>query len=324
MHVHLRNINEIHLYANNPRVNDQAVDAVAASIQQFGFRQPIVIDEQGVIIVGHTRYKAAVKLGLTEVPVHIALGLSPALAKAYRLADNKTATLSHWDEDRLALEVAELQKLDFDLDLTGFSSAELWPMLEPLNPEGLNDPDDIPEPPDAAISQPGDLWTLGHHRLLCGDAGKSEDVDRLLDGQPIHLVNTDPQYNVRLEPRSNNAIAAGLSSFPADAHPHYHSFDLARDAQKGKATHLKLRAKDRPLTNDFVSDAEFDHLLAAWFGKMARVLLPGRCFYIWGGYANCGNYPLVLKAHGLYFSQAIIWVKEHPVLTRKDYMGNHE
>ncbi|HMF17495.1 MAG TPA: DNA methyltransferase, partial [Gemmataceae bacterium] len=89
-------------------------------------------------------------------------------------------------------------------------------------------------------------------------------------------------------------------------------------------THKKLRAKDRPLANDFVSEKEFDHMLHAWFGNLARKLEPGRIFYVWGGYANCGNYPPVLKATGLYFSQAIIWVKEHPVLTRKDFMGNHE
>jgi DNA modification methylase len=165
---------------------------------------------------------------------------------------------------------------------------------------------------------------LGPHRLLCGDSSKTEDIDRLLNGAAIHLVNTDPPYNVMVEARSNNAIAAGLSSFPAGANPHYRGFDLARDAQKGQPTHAKLRPKDRPLANDFVSDEEFDRLLAAWFGNLARVLEPGRSFYIWGGYANCGNYPPVLKASELYFSQAIIWVKEHPVLTRKDFMGNHE
>ncbi len=132
-------------------------------------------------------------------------------------------------------------------------------------------------------------------------------------------------HHVRVEPRSNNAIAAGLSSFGTpDALTHHQGFDLARRPEIAKPTHTKLRPKDRPLANDFVSDDEFDKLLHAWFGNIARVLLPGRAFFIWGGYANCGNYPPVLKACELYFSQAIIWVKEHPVLTRKDFMGNHE
>ena len=139
----------------------------------------------------------------------------------------------------------------------------------------------------------------------------------------IHLVNTDPPYNVKVEPRSNNAIAAGLivRSQGTDASPEAR---LARHPGKSKPTQKKLRAKDRPLANDFVSDEEFDRLLDAWFGNIARVLVPGRGFYIWGGYANCANYPPVLEGTGLYFSQAIIWVKEHPVLTRKDFMGNHE
>jgi DNA modification methylase len=204
----------------------------------------------------------------------------------------------------------------------GFDQDELALLLDPGTKDGLTDPDDIPAPPDAATTKPGDLWVLGDHRLLCGDSSKPEDVDRLLGDETIQLVNTDPPYNVKVEPRSNNAIAAGLSSFPGATN--HQKFDAARHPGKVKATGKKLRAKDRPLANDFVSDQEFDRLLAAWFGNIARVLEPGRAAYIWGGYANCANYPPVLKATGLYFSQAIIWVKEHPVLTRKDFMGNHE
>jgi DNA modification methylase len=127
---------------------------------------------------------------------------------------------------------------------------------------------------------------------------------------------------VRVEPRSNNAIAAGLSSFSGATH--HQSLDLARHPKKSKPTQKKLRAKDRPLANDFVSDAEFERLLSAWFGNIARVLEPGRAFYIWGGYANLGNYPPFLKQHELYFSQGIVWDKQHPVLTRKDFLGCFE
>src|SRR6516225_5000015 len=212
--------------------------------------------------------------------------------------------------------------MDFDVDILGFSSEELRELLAAESPVNPGDPDWIPEPPDQATTQPGDLWLLGRHRLYCGDAGKAADVDFLLQGSAIHLVNTDPPYNVRVEPRSNNAIAAGLGG--AGATTHHQQLDVVRHPGKARRTTRKLRAKDRPLANDFVSDAEFERLLRSWFGNIARVLLPGRAFYIWGGYANCGNYPPVLKALELYFSQAIIWVKEHPVLTRKDYMGNHE
>jgi DNA modification methylase len=207
------------------------------------------------------------------------------------------------------LELAELQGMDFDLDLTGFSADELLQLLEPEGTEGQTDPDAVAEPPDEPTTQEGDLWLLGRHRLLCGDSSKAEDEDRLLDGAKVQLVNTDPPYNVQVEPRSRNAIAAGLSSF---------------EATGPQAAEPKMRARDRPLANDFVSEAEFGRLLHAWFGNLARVLEPGRSFYLWGGYSNCGNYPPVLKAVGLYFSQAIIWDKQHPVLTRKDYMGAHE
>src|SRR4029077_3284802 len=128
-------------------------------------------------------------------------------------------------------------------------------------------------------------------------------------------------YNVKVEPRSNNAIAAGLSSFEAT---HHQKLDVTRHPEKAKPTPPKLLAEDPPLANDFVSDDEFNRLLHAWFGNLARVLQPGRGFYIWGGYANLGNYPPVLKTCGLYFSQGIVWDKQHPVLTRKDFMGCFE
>jgi DNA modification methylase len=167
--------------------------------------------------------------------------------------------------------------MDFDLNLTGFSADELMRLLDSGTNQELTDPDAVPEPPDEPITQLGDLWLLGKHRLLCGDSSKPEDVDRLLDGAAIHLVNTDPPYNVKVEPRSNNARAAGLTSF-----------------EKTGAAVTQLRAKDRPLANDFVSDEEFEQLLRAWFGNLARVLLPGRAFYIWGGYSNIANYSPAL------------------------------
>jgi DNA modification methylase len=321
MKIELRKLAEIKPYSGNPRHNDNAVDAVAASIREFGFRQPIVVDPEGVIIVGHTRYKAALKLGLEQVPVHVAKDLTPEQIKAYRIADNKTADLSDWDYDLLPIELGELQACNYDLGLLGFDPDELARLLDPGVKEGLCDPDEVPAPPDEAVTRPGDLWLVGEHRLLCGDAGNAGDVDRLLDGAAIHLVNTDPPYNVKVEPRSNNAIAAGLSSFEVT---HHQKKDVVRHPEKAKPTGKKLRPKDRPLANDFISETEYDRMLHAWFGNLARVLQPGRAFYIWGGYANVANYPPVLKAGELYFSQAIIWVKEHPVLTRKDFMGNHE
>src|SRR5262245_62080347 len=207
MRIELWPLSRVRPYPGNPRINDGAVDAVATSIRQFGFRQPIVVDSEGVIICGHTRWKAAQKLGLDKVPVHVAKDLSPAQIRAYRIADNKTAELATWDAELLPIELAELRASDFDLGLLGFAPDELARWLgEDVKP-GLTDPDEVPEPPDEAVTRPGDLWLLGEHRLLCGDSASREDVERLLDGAAIHLINTDPPYNVKVEPRSNNAIA---------------------------------------------------------------------------------------------------------------------
>ena len=317
MEVKLENIDRIKPYEGNPRQNDRAVDAVAASLGEFGFRQPIVVDEAGVIIVGHTRWKAAKKLGLANVPVHVAKDLSAQQAKAYRLADNQTASIAAWDTDLLSIELKDLQVADFDLDLLGFNEGDLSVLLDNAI-DGLSDPDSIPAPPDEAVTQPGDLWILGSHRLLCGDSSKAEDVDRLLDGATIQLVNTDPPYNVGVASRSNNALAVS-----GDKPIGQQGMDRAIRGRT-RPTDEKLRPKDRSLVNDFISDEEFAKLLRAWFGNIQRVLEPGRSFYIWGGYSNIWNYPNALKESQLYFSQMIIWVKEHPVLTRKDFMGNHE
>ncbi len=346
MKIEMWDIGRVKPYEKNPRKNEGAIDAVAKSIQEFGFRVPIVVDGDGVIIAGHTRLKAAEKLGLAEVPVHVARELTPDQVKALRIADNKLHELSSWDMELLPIELADLQGVDFDLSLLGFSAEDLTALLAPEGTAGLTDPDEVPAPPDAATTVPGDVWVLGNHRLMCGDSGNAEHLDRLLAGAQIHLVNTDPPYNVKVEPRSNNAIAAGITSFSrredlqcershsergkkdrerlARKQTHHQKMDLARHPEKAQPTTRKMRAKDRPLANDFVSDDEFNRLLAAWFGNIARVLIPGGGFYIWGGYANCANYPPVLEACELYFSQAIIWIKEHPVLTRKDFMGNHE
>jgi len=332
--VQLRKIDDIRPYERNPRINDKAVDAVAASLAEFGFRQPIVVDEDGVIIVGHTRWKAAKKLGLDKVPVHVATDLPPEKVRAYRIADNKTGELAEWDLEILPIELNELRELasggGFDMDVLAFDDEELGQLLSQAEgvTEGLTDPDSVPEPPDDPITQRGDLWILGNHRLLCGDSGSVEDLDRLLasgDVPVVDLVNMDPPYNVKVEPRSATAIAAGLSSFQnKKAQLHHQGFDQARGVTDPKKAKKKMRAKDRPLENDFVTDEAFDEMLLAWFGNASRVLKAGGSFYIWGGYANLGNYPAPLKAAGLYFSQGIVWDKQHPVLTRKDFMGAFE
>ena len=307
----------LNLDPDNARLHpDENIDAIMKSLAEFGQDQPLVVQKQGMIVrKGNGRLQAALRLGWEWIAAFV-VDEGDVRAAARAIADNRTAELASWDEEKLAQLLQSIREAgEIDLEVTGFSQAEIDNLLLEV-PEA----DEVPEPRDEPITRPGDLWILGNHRLLCGDSSKPEDVDRLLAGVPIHLVNTDPPYNVEVEPRSNNAIAAGLSSF--ERTKHHRSTDSARHPE-AKGTRKKLRAKDRPLANDFVSDEEFDHLLRAWFGNIARVLEPGRAFFLWGGYSNCGSYPPALRDSGLYFSQAIIWVKEHPVLTRKDFMGNH-
>ncbi|MFO0083750.1 MAG: ParB N-terminal domain-containing protein, partial [Phycisphaerales bacterium] len=184
MNIETLPIDAVKEYDRNPRtISDAAVDAVAKSIEAFGFKIPILIDADGVIIAGHTRLRAARKLGLKEVPTIRADDLTSDQVKALRIADNKVASLTSWDMELLPIEFADLKGVDFDLALLGFSAEDLAAIMAPAGNEGLVDPDDVPAPPDAATTVPGDIWVLGNHRLICGDSSKPEDLDRLLDGQ---------------------------------------------------------------------------------------------------------------------------------------------
>ena len=161
MNISMRKLADVLPYANNPRLNDHAVDAVAASIREFGFRQPLVVDRNNVIVVGHVRYKAALKLGLEEVPVHEAVGLTPLQITAYRIADNQSATIADWNLELLPLELEDLRAQDFDLGQLGFSPEELAEIMAPPAVKGLADPDEVPAPPDQAITQLGESLDLG-------------------------------------------------------------------------------------------------------------------------------------------------------------------
>jgi ParB-like chromosome segregation protein Spo0J len=187
-------------YARNPRRNERAIATVAASLKEFGWRQPIVVDEQMVILAGHTRLEAARQLGWTEVPVHIARGLTPAQASAYRLMDNRASENAEWDEALLGLELDDLQLEGFDLSLTGFEDDELGRLLRQDELGARDGEDDIPETPEHPVSLPGDLWSLGSHRLLCGDATVATDVDHVLGGVRPLLMVSDPPYGVDYDP----------------------------------------------------------------------------------------------------------------------------
>ena len=186
-------------YSRNPRRNEGAIAKVAGSLKEFGWRQPIVVDTEGVIIAGHTRLLAAQKLGLSQVPVHIATDLSPQQIKAYRLADNRVAQEAEWDMDLLKLELSELDEEGFSLDLTGFNEDELEALLAEGTEDGLTDEDAVPEAPTQPVTVEGDVWVLGRHRLMCGDSTSIDAVEKLMDGKKAALLHADPPYGMGKE-----------------------------------------------------------------------------------------------------------------------------
>ena len=188
-------VEKIFPYKNNPRKNKKAIYKVAESIKEYGFRQPIVVDENMVILAGHTRLEAAKKLRMKAVPVHVAADLTSSQKKAYRIMDNRSAQESEWDMDLLTLELKDLNGSSFDLSLTGFDQDELAGLLSLVN-EGLTDEDAVPGLPEEPTTKLGDLWILGEHRLLCGDSTSIDAVDKLMDGNKADMVFTDPPYGI--------------------------------------------------------------------------------------------------------------------------------
>jgi len=193
------NVNDLIPYINNPRINDNAVDKVASSIKNFGFKNPILIDKDNEIIAGHTRLKAARKLGLEEVPTIKVEDLTDAQVKAFRIADNKTAEFAEWDFGLLEVELEGLGD-----EFTGFDIDELGELFND-DTEVIEDDFDE-EPPENPISKRGDIWLLGRHRLMCGDSTSEEDVETLMDGNKADLYLTDPPYNVSYTGKTKDAL----------------------------------------------------------------------------------------------------------------------
>jgi len=199
-HIEFWPIERLVEYARNPRKNDAAVDRMCGSIREFGFKIPCLVRSDGEVVDGHLRLKAARKLGLTEIPVILCDEWTRAQVKAFRLMVNRSVTWADWDEELLSQELLALKVLDFDLNLTGFEDEELRRLLAAQDAaEGLTDEDAIPEVLETPISVTGDLWILGDHKLLVGDATLGDDVARLMAGAAADLAFTDPPYNVDYE-----------------------------------------------------------------------------------------------------------------------------
>lgn len=285
MKIEIADINSIKPYENNPRkLSDKAIETVAMSLKEYGFRQPIVVDKNRIIVVGHTRFRASKKLGFKEVPITIADNLTTEQINAYRIADNRTSEESEWDSELLKIELKELDLKDFNLELTGFNEDQLNILLFDEK-QGLTDEDEVPEVPEEPISKLGDIWKLGKHKLICGDSTKLENYEKLFGDNKADLYLTDPPYNV---------------------------------AYVGK-TKDKLT-----IQNDKQTDDEFIQFLNQAFIAADSVLKMGGSFYIWHSDSEGLNFRLACIEAKWRLRQTLIWSKNSMVMGRQDYHWQHE
>lgn len=272
-------------YARNARTHsDDQVAQIAASIKEWGWTTPVLVDTDGGIIAGHGRTMAARRLGMTEVPVMVADGWSEAKKRAYVLADNKLSLNAGWDNELLALELAEIGELGFDLDLTGFSADEIAALTPVEVNAGLTDEDDVPEVPKNPVTVPGDVWILGNHRLMCGDSTSIEALEKLCGGG-VDMWLTDPPYNVAYEGKTKDA--------------------------------LKIQ-------NDSMEDDQFRQFLRDSYVAADAVMKAGAVFYIWHADSEGYNFRGAAQDAGWKVRQCLIWKKSTLVMGRQDYHWKHE
>ncbi|HAL49695.1 MAG TPA: DNA methylase N-4, partial [Dehalococcoidia bacterium] len=275
-------------YARNPRRNDDVVDRMCAAISEFGFRIPIVARSDGTVVDGHLRLKAARRLALSTVPVVLADDLSEVQIKAFRLLANRSANWAEWDDELLRLELEELQAEDFDLDITGFDLDEIDRLLQDTETAAGNiDDDEVPEAPEKPVSKTGDLWVLGNHRLLCGDATVLADVERVLDGGLADLSFTDPPYNV----------------------------------DYGNSAKDKMHGKDRRILNDNLGEG-FETFL---YDACVNILTVTKgASYICMSSSELHTLQKAFREAGGHWSTFVIWAKNTFTLGRADYQRQYE
>ena len=281
-----KDIKDLIPYCNNSRTHsDEQVQQIASSIKEFGFTNPVLIDEQGGIIAGHGRVMGAKKLLLNKVPCIVLDGLSEAQKKAYIIADNKLALNAGWDDELLKIELEQLKELDFDLGLIGFSDDELALLMGGETTEGLVDEDQVPELVDDPVTVLGDVWILGNHRLMCGDSTSIDAVEALMDGSKADLWITDPPYNVAYEGKTEDALT---------------------------------------IQNDSMSDSDFRQFLTDCYSAADANMKEGASFYIWYADIEAYNFVGGCIDIGWKVRQNLIWVKNQLVMGRKDYHFKHE
>ena len=285
----MRRLADLKPAPRNPRAHSEAqIAQIAASMRTFGFTSPILIDEANGIIAGHGRVLGAKALGWEEGPVIVACGWSEAQKRAYLIADNRIAEKAGWDAELLTLEFAELEALAFDLDVLGFSELERR-IISARCTTGLTDPDDVLEPPIEPMTRAGDLWVLGDHRVLCGDATSEADVARLLEGTTPHLMATDPPFGVNYDASWRNDVV---------------------DQNTGRR---KTARATGTVTNDHRAD---------W--REAWALFPGDVAYVWHASLHGSEVLASLEAVGFEHRSQIIWDKKRLLISRGNYHWRHE
>mgnify|MGYP001448020418 FL=1 len=285
MKIEIADITSIKPYENNPRkLSETAIEKVAMSLKEYGFRQPIVVDKKRVIVAGHTRYRASKKLGLKKIPISVIDNLSNEQINAYRIADNRTAEESEWDSELLKMEIKELEAKDFKLDLLGFNEDQINDLLFEEK-QGLTDEDEVPEAPEEPISKLGDIWKLGNHRVMCGDSIKIDTYAKLCNETKVDLYLTDPPYNVSYEGKTKDKLT---------------------------------------IQNDKQTDDEFIQFLSQAFVSADSVLKMGGAFYIWHSDSEGLNFRLACIEAKWKLRQTLIWSKNSMVMGRQDYHWQHE
>lgn len=285
-----KDINDLKPYGNNPRINDDAVEKVAESIKQFGWKVPAVIDKNNIIVAGHTRLKAAQLLGITKIPCIIADDLTEEQINAFRLADNKTAEFASWDLDKLAAELAEIE--DIDMASFGFEFAE-------EDDDEIIEDDFEEEIPEEPKSKQGEIYKLGQHRLMVGDSTSAADVQALMNGEKADMVITDPPYNVDYKAKDE-------------------FLEKYRPCKRVKA------GKYSGIENDKMENSQFVNFLTAAFINLKDSLKKGGAFYIWHSAIETFNFWSACNLAELQVRQQLIWVKNIFVIGRQDYHWKHE
>lgn len=292
-------------YLGNPRKNDEAIDRMTASIREFGFKIPMLALSDGVLVDGHLRLKAARKLGLTELPVILCDEWTEAQVQAFRLLVNRSASWATWDEELLAVEFERLQAVDFRMELTGFELSEVETCLgrRSLGGAALIEEDAVPEPPVQPVTQLGDVWILGPHRVSCGDATEKEAVDRLVKNEKADLVFIDPPYNVNYEGRGSGTESR-----------------LRRQNLKRRQATKQPRA----MLNDNLSEARFLEFCQGLFLSLRRAVKDGASAYVCCSDKAMPQFRQAFEGAGFHWSCTLIWAKDQFALSRADYHPQHE